>query len=64
MDCRSLGDVVPAAIVALLVLLTFIVGLITVVTIRSHYSNRAGWLPQRLYQPPEQLTDQDVRTHS
>jgi hypothetical protein len=65
MDYRYLGDVVPAAIVALLVLLAFIVGLIPVVTIRSHYSNRTGWLPRRLYQAPEQqLTHQDVQTRS
>ncbi len=40
-----LGDFVPVAIGAFLVLLAFIAGLISVVTIGSRCSNRTGWLP-------------------
>ncbi len=65
MDYGYLGEVVPGAIVAFLVPLAFIAGLITVVTIRSRYSNRAGWLPRRVHRAPQrQLTHQDVRTRS
>ena len=65
MDYGYLGDFMPVAIGAFLVLLAFIAGLITVVTIRSRYSNRAGWLPRRVHRAAQRLlTHQDVRTRS
>src|SRR5260370_37408083 len=63
MDYGYLGEVEPGAIVAFLVPLAFIAGLLTVVTIRSRYSNRAGWLPREVHRSPQdRATRHAVRT--